>query len=146
MREEHLKLVWPPKGAVPPLKICPGLFLFFPFCLCAQCELFTSTNKEYLGWETAALVRKRRDNYFQDGVVLHSLEHALPPPLLVQKILEMVSGAQSSPLELKGPWPHLWPHCYGVVWCWDHVLGKVRGLASGFNAGTRISRSRLSHE
>lgn len=111
MREEHLKVVWPLKGAVLPLKTCPGLnqcgFFFFVFlpspCLCAPWEFCTSTSKEYLGWEAAALGRKRWDDYFfQDGVTLHSVEHALTPSPLMQKVLEMASGAQSSKLELKG--------------------------------------------
>lgn len=141
--------MWPPKGTVLPLKTCPGLkqcVLFLFFFLCAQCEFCTSTSKEYPGQEAAALVRKRRDDYFQDGVALHSMEHALPPSLLVQKILEMASGAQASKLELKGSWPCLWPHCCSMVWCQDHALGRVKGLGSGFDAGTRINISRLSHE
>ena len=125
--------------------VCFVLF-FFSLCLCAQCEFCTSTSKEYLGWEAAVLVRKRRDDYLQDGVALHSTEHTLPLSPFMQKILEMASGAQSSKLELKGPWPRLWPHCCSAVCCGDHALGWVKGLASGFNAGSRISRSGLSHE
>ena len=84
--------------------VCFVLF-FFSLCLCAQCEFCTSTSKQYPGWEAAALVRKRRDDYFQDGVALHSTEHTLPLSPFMQKILEMASGARSSKLELKGPWP-----------------------------------------
>lgn len=128
MREEHLKVVWPLKGPVLPLKTCPGLkqsglFFFVCFfsspCLCAQCKFCTSTSKEYLGWEAAALGRKRRDDYFQDGVTLHSTEHARPPSPLMQKLLEMASGAQSSKLELKG---------------YDHVSGHTAATQRG--AGT----------
>jgi len=86
--------------------MCLVLF-FFSFWLYVQCEFCTRTSKEYLGWEAAALVRKRRDDCFQDGITLHSIVHTLLPLPHLKKILKMASGAQSSKLELKGPWPCL---------------------------------------
>lgn len=113
------------KGAVLPLKTSPGLnqclLLFFFFSL-FMCPLWILLQHKWGAsrLEAAVLVRKRRD-YFQGIVILHGMKHALPPSPLMQKVLEMASVTQTSRLQLKGQRTRLWPHCRSVVWCGDHA-------------------------
>lgn len=144
MREEHLK------RTVLALEICSGLkqsavfwFGFFPLCLRTQCELLAQDRSIQSGrlqprWGRGVTTVLRM---VVNCMAWNMLFHHHPSG---KRHWRWPMGPSQANCSWRGQ-EHASGH-NAVVQCRDNVLGRVKGLASDFNAGTMISRSRLSHK